>query len=663
MAAGRRNLRNAQPRFWLGLLVLLGCSLYSGLPGFAADRQLQIVPVKPAPSGERRIALVIGNSAYKASPLKNPVNDARAIAKALAATGFSVTVIEDASQTTMRRAIRQFGDDLNGGGVGVFYYAGHGMQVKGRNFLIPVNADIEREDEVEDGAVDANFVMQKMDSAKNALNLIILDACRNNPFARSFRSGAQGLAQMDAPSGTLVAFATAPGSVASDGDGANGLYTKHLLANLAQPGLPVEQLFKQVRIGVTKDTGDRQVPWESSSLKGNFFFVPGEATLSAAEQRQQIDKTVAERVAVERAEVQRQMQKVIADMLAKQKADLEDELKRRGSAAAAQPPAPDPIQMELAFWESIKNSSNPKDYQAYLEQFPKGTFAILARARATPPAPVAAVAAPVVKPVEPAKPAPPAPVAAVNPVVAVKPVETPRPTEPVKPAPVQVAIAPPVRPAEPPKAAEAPKPAPVQVASIAPTALTLVGMGIDNPRFPKIGDRWDYEFINLSTKQRTSSSVEVTAVSPEGILDMGASGRGESRARAHSAGPSLELTGGNLQFSPYLLSFGAPKIGETWRNLEPQGADFCRQGGVICYFEAKVIGSEKITIPAGTFDAVKVVIDLNMRSAGGATVWRQYTYWFAESAKRVVKANHRTRGGGFGSAPDYDIELTSYKLN
>jgi hypothetical protein len=246
----------------------------------------------------------------------------------------------------------------------------------------------------------------------------------------------------------------------------------------------------------------------------------------------------------------------------------------------------------------------------------------------------------------------------------VKPVELPKPVEqpkPVAPAP-QVAIAPPTKPAEPTKMVETAKPAPIQVASAAPT-LSLVGMGIDNPRFPKIGDRWDYEFINLSSKQRTPSSVEVTAVSPEGILDTGSSGGGASRSRAHSAGPSLAFVGGpNLQFSPYLLSFGAPKVGETWRNLDAEGAGFCRQGGMSCSYEAKVVGSDKVTTPAGTFDTVKVVLDLNGRTGGGSIFWRQYTYWFAEGAKRVVKASHRTRGGA-SSAPDYDIELTSYKLN
>ena len=209
-------------------LALLWISLAPPLA--AQDRVLRISPtaVRPAPA-EPRVALVIGNSHYKQSPLANPVNDARAVAKALAESGFAVTKKEDLGLKDMHIALRDFGDALRHGGVGLFYFAGHGVQVKGRNYLIPVDADIEREDEVIYSSLDASQVLDKMESASNRLNIVILDACRNNPFARSFRSAAGGLAQMDAPVGTLIAFSTAPGSVASDGRGENGLYTQHLL--------------------------------------------------------------------------------------------------------------------------------------------------------------------------------------------------------------------------------------------------------------------------------------------------------------------------------------------------------------------------------------------------------------------------------------------------
>jgi formylglycine-generating enzyme required for sulfatase activity len=232
-------------------------------------------PAAPAAAGERRVALVIGNGAYKDAPLKNPVNDARAIARTLQGLGFQVIQKENAGLKEMQEAIRVFGDRLRGGGVGLFCYAGHGMQVKGRNYLIPVNTDIQREDEVTYNGVDANLVLEKMDTAKNRVNLVILDACRNNPFARSFRSAARGLVPMEAPVGTLVAFATAPGSVAADGNGANGLYTQHLLGAMNQPGLRIEDVFKRVRAGVRKGSGGKQIPWENTSLEGDFYFKPG----------------------------------------------------------------------------------------------------------------------------------------------------------------------------------------------------------------------------------------------------------------------------------------------------------------------------------------------------------------------------------------------------
>ena len=209
-------------------------------------------PAHAASFGGKRIALVIGNSKYPSAPLKNPANDARAMAKTLKELGFEVTLRENASQRDLAAAVRQFGSSISPGSAAVFYFAGHGMQVKGRNFLVPVDADIQLEDEVPYSTIDVSLVLDKMEVGKSAINIVILDACRNNPFSRRFRSAASGLAQMDAPIGTLIAFATAPGSVAQDGTGENGVYTKHLLESIATPDLAVEQMFKRVRVGVAR---------------------------------------------------------------------------------------------------------------------------------------------------------------------------------------------------------------------------------------------------------------------------------------------------------------------------------------------------------------------------------------------------------------------------
>lgn len=226
-------------------------------------------------SSETRVALIIGNSAYTDAPIPNPVNDATDMASALRKLGFNVTLKTDANQRTIEEAVRSFGKKLRKGGVGLFYYAGHGLQINGRNYLIPIGASIETESEAKYEAVDAGRVLGQMEDAGNNLNIIILDACRNNPFAKSFRSAEKGLAKMDAPTGSILAYATSPGSVAADGSGKNGLYTEKLLWHMQTPGMDLPHLFMQVRKEVVAATERRQVPWESSSLIGDFYFVPG----------------------------------------------------------------------------------------------------------------------------------------------------------------------------------------------------------------------------------------------------------------------------------------------------------------------------------------------------------------------------------------------------
>jgi len=231
-------------------------------------------------SASQRYALIIGNSQYKNGPLANPVNDAYGMAISLQKLGFSVTHLENATQNEMIEAISQFGQQLTKSrGVGIFYYAGHGIQIAGRNYLIPIGANIKKEHDTKYEAVDVGRILDEMDKASNQMNVVILDACRDNPFARSFRSSGQGLAQLDAPSGTLIAYATSPGKVASDGAGDNGIYTKYLLTHMMTPGISIEETFKRVRAGVMQETKNQQLPWESSSLIGNFYFIQGDKPL------------------------------------------------------------------------------------------------------------------------------------------------------------------------------------------------------------------------------------------------------------------------------------------------------------------------------------------------------------------------------------------------
>lgn len=221
----------------------------------------------------RRVALVIGNADYKSSSLQNPVNDARDISQVLREFGFSVTTKLNCSHREMTEAIREFGNELVRGGVGLFYYSGHGMQVGGRNYLIPVDADIQSEDEVKYFTVDAGLVLSKMESAGNRTNIVILDACRDNPFKWSFRTGSRGLCIVEAPRGSLVIYATAPGSVAAEGRGRNGIFTRALLGHIKTPGMDVELMLKRVRKDFIEVTGNTQIPRSSSSLTEDFYFI------------------------------------------------------------------------------------------------------------------------------------------------------------------------------------------------------------------------------------------------------------------------------------------------------------------------------------------------------------------------------------------------------
>jgi hypothetical protein len=227
---------------------------------------------------EKRLALVIGNSNYLyGNFLPNPVNDANAVAQALEDVGFTVLKYLNTDQKTMNRAMDDFGGKLKNYTVGLFYYAGHGLQVKGNNYLIPVDAALKIEQDVLYDCVDAGRLLGKMEDAGVKTNIVFLDACRDNPFERSWRGRStategNGLAFMNAPSGSIIAYATSPGKTASDGTGRNGLYTEAILKYIKVPGLKIEDFFKNVRTMVEINSNKMQTPWESTSLKGDFYF-------------------------------------------------------------------------------------------------------------------------------------------------------------------------------------------------------------------------------------------------------------------------------------------------------------------------------------------------------------------------------------------------------
>ena len=224
---------------------------------------------------EKRLALIIGNSNYThGGSLANPINDARSMKMTLEDLGFTVIKYEDSTQKKMKIAIDEFGRKLRDYDVGLFFYAGHGVQVKGNNYLIPVDAKLENENDVEYDTVRADRVLTKMENAGSKTNIVILDACRDNPFERSWRRGTKGsgLVFMDAPSGSIIAYATSPGNTASDGTGTNGIYTSAILSHIQTPSITIEQMFKLVRSTIMDWSDGKQVPWESTSLRGDFYF-------------------------------------------------------------------------------------------------------------------------------------------------------------------------------------------------------------------------------------------------------------------------------------------------------------------------------------------------------------------------------------------------------
>jgi uncharacterized caspase-like protein len=233
---------------------------------------------------DSKLALVIGNADYKVKPLRNAVNDARLVAKAMRDVGYSLIVRENASQAGMIDAMKEFWLRGRRSEARVMYFSGHGVQYRGRNYLVPVDMVIRDEDEVPRKAASVDEMIGKLNEITVGVNVMILDACRTPPMAGSTRTrggllGARrsiddGLAQVNAPQGTIIAFSTAPGAVAYDGIDGTSPYTRHLVEQLRTPGQSVEQLFKRVRIGVARDTDNRQVPWETSSLMGDFCFSP-----------------------------------------------------------------------------------------------------------------------------------------------------------------------------------------------------------------------------------------------------------------------------------------------------------------------------------------------------------------------------------------------------
>ena len=335
------------------------------------------------PEGGARLALVIGNASYgSVSALDNPVNDARMISQTLEGLGFTVSMAVDMSQVEMKLAIAQFGRDLRAAGAdatGLFYYAGHGVQSFGNNYLLPVDVALSDAADLDLMAVEAQTVLRQMASARNRTNLVILDACRNNPFENVPELNESGLAEMKAPTGTFLAYATAPGGVALDGQGANSPFTQALVEQIVVPGQPVEQAFKEVRRAVLAQSDGQQTPWDTSSLVSDFMFAeaPPSPVLSAAETEElQLWRSVqSARDPVQLMLFLRgypegtytpEARALLAEVMA-------EELSVDTSAPATSPVAPD--EQETALFKAAQEDGSLAAYEAYMQSYPTGTYA------------------------------------------------------------------------------------------------------------------------------------------------------------------------------------------------------------------------------------------------------------------------------------------------
>ncbi len=312
-----------------------------------------------AQTEQRRVALVIGNGKYEhVSELRNPLNDAKAIAEPLRRLGFDVLLGTDLGTSAMRRLVQFFGEKAKGADLALFFYAGHGVQVNGKNYLLPTDSKLESITDLDFAAIEADLIVRQMENAAGH-KLVFLDACRNNPFERSLsrslgatRSASalgRGLARIEASGGTLIAFATDPGDVALDGAGENSPFTSALLEHLETPNIEINVMLTRVRGDVFRNTDSQQRPWTSSSLIGEVYMAE----------------------------------------------DATD-------PPASPTPAPDQS-LEIALWTAADDGGSASDYRAYLDRYPDGTFAALAKNRiavleapqstpASPPEPLEAVA-------------------------------------------------------------------------------------------------------------------------------------------------------------------------------------------------------------------------------------------------------------------------------
>lgn len=557
------------------LLLFLGLQgIFSGAGGSAEPSRT--LAVAPAAEKGGRVAIVIGNSRYPSGALTNPRNDATAMAASLKKLGFDVELKLDATKADIDGLMRRFSGKAEKATVAALFYAGHGIQVNGSNYLVPIDANPRSERDLKRDMVKMDDVIDDMGDAR--VKLVFFDACRDNPLSRSFsRGGSRGMAAPVEATGTLISFATKHGNTAADGDGKHSPYTNALLAALENPsGVEIEQLLRRVQQGVKADTKGQQEPWRYGSLDGDFYFKPADPTDNARQQQEAVERAVLEamrrtneQAALERAEMQKSLK---AQQEASDRAVAE--AIKRSNEQAAKERAELQASMEKLLKEALAKQN------AELEAERKARLAAMGTPAST------AAAAPLPKPV-----------------------------------------------------AEKP----IQLASIAPTTSAGAGSKPSEQMLASLssapGDEWEYASKDEMFGKTQKLVLRVKAATSEGVLE----------EIVWNGRPGISWV-----FGPRAAVLGTPNESEFmfaphWNGDEVSnlvvegGGGFCTSPGAYCKLSLKVAGTEKLTIAAGTFEAVRLEGWITAGIAQGS-ITGPVTIWYSKEQRRLLKQSAELRG-------------------
>jgi uncharacterized caspase-like protein len=592
---------------WLSFLVLVGVQgVFSGLGGSAEPSRT--LAIAPAQEKGGRVAIVIGNSNYPSGALTNPKNDATAMAGALKKLGFDVELKLDATKADIDGLLRRFSGKAEKATVAALFYAGHGIQVGGSNYLVPIDANPRSEKDLKRDMVKMDDVIDDMGDAR--VKLVFFDACRDNPLSRSFsRGGSRGMAAPVEATGTLISFATKHGNTAADGDGNHSPYTNAMLAALENPsGVEIEQLLRKVQQGVKAETKGQQEPWRYGSLDGDFYFRAADPADSTKASKEAMDKAVLEamrqandKAARDKAELQQSIKaqqeaserasqealKRANEQAARDKAELQQSLKAQQAAS------------ERATAEAVKKvgeqaARERAEMQASMDRMLKEA---LANQTAQLEAARAARAAT----------AEPTPVAASSPVPVV--------TQTHKP---------------------------IQLASIAPTAPVGAGSKPSDQVLASLsnapGDEWEYLANDELFGKKQKLVLRVKAVSPEGVLE----------ELVWNGKPILDWV-----FGARAAALATPNESEFmfaphWNGSELSsvliegGSSACTRSSSSCKLDLKISGNEKLAIAAGTFDAIRLDGSFTISGFRGAVSGR-VTIWYSKDQGRLLKQSAEIR--------------------